>query len=150
MSKKPDALSRRYDHADMPNPAQMMIALEHFLGFHAEMEFDLISVIKEAQGEDESLESLIASTKGKESLPPSVRKQFCRYNWQEGLLWYKGRIIVPEDPEVKRRILLQHHASPIAGHQGQACTLELVSRWYYWPGMKAQVNWFVEECHTCN
>ena len=48
MSEKPDALSRRYNHADIPKLAQTMIASEHFLGFHAGMEVNLISVIKEA------------------------------------------------------------------------------------------------------
>ncbi|QRV96830.1 Transposon Ty3-G Gag-Pol polyprotein [Ceratobasidium sp. AG-Ba] len=42
-----------------------------------------------------------------------------------------------------------HHDNPIAGHQGQARTLELISRRYYWPAMKAQVNRFVESCEVC-
>ena len=42
-----------------------------------------------------------------------------------------------------------HHDNPVAGHQGQARTLELLSRRYYWPGMKSQVNRFVESCEIC-
>ncbi|QRV85908.1 integrase core domain protein [Ceratobasidium sp. AG-Ba] len=42
-----------------------------------------------------------------------------------------------------------HHDNPIAGHQGQARTLELISRRYYWPAMKQQVNRFVETCEIC-
>ncbi|QRW09665.1 Retrotransposable element Tf2 protein [Ceratobasidium sp. AG-Ba] len=42
-----------------------------------------------------------------------------------------------------------HHDNPIAGHPGQARALELVSRQYYWPAMKQQVNQFVESCEIC-
>jgi hypothetical protein len=122
-SEKPDALSRRHDHKDIPNPYQTMIAAERFIGFRAETELDLISAIQEGQSDDESLTTLIASTKGKEDLPPSVKKQYDKYEWKEGLLWYEGRIYVPDDREIKLRILEQHHDSPIAGHQGQARTL---------------------------
>ncbi|KAG8737334.1 hypothetical protein FRC10_008302 [Ceratobasidium sp. 414] len=89
MSDKPDALSRRHNHADIPNPAQTMIAAEQFLGFRVETEIDLISAIQEGQEEDESLSTLISSTKAKESLPPSVQKQFRKYKWEEGLIWYE-------------------------------------------------------------
>ena len=137
LSNKPDALSRRHDHADIPNPAQVMIEAEKFKGFRAEATIDIISEIKEAQQEDESLATLMASTQKKDELPPSVKKQFNRYTWEGDLLWYDGRIIVPEDKDIRLRLLEQDHDSPIAGHQGQARTLEVISRRYYWPGMKA-------------
>ena len=37
----------------------------------------------------------------------------------------------------------------MGGHPGQAKTLELVSRGYYWPSMKTFVNRFVDECDLC-
>jgi transposase InsO family protein len=149
LSDKPDALSRRSDHKDIPNQAQIMIASEKFQGFAAETTEDIISAIQEAQSDDESMETLIASTKDKENLPPSIRKQYHKYEWRENLLWYEGRILVPDNKDIKLRILGQHHDSPIAGHQGQARTLELVSRKYYWAGMKMQVNNYVDSCEIC-
>jgi hypothetical protein len=149
MSNKPDALSRRHNHADIPNPAQVMIAAERFNGFRAETDLDIISEIKEAQQEDESLLTLLTSRKEKENLPPSIKKQYAKYAWEEELLWYEGRIVVPEDKGIRLHLLEQHHDTPIAGHHGQARTLELISRRYYWPGMKAQVNRYVESCEVC-
>ncbi|QRV96903.1 Retrotransposable element Tf2 protein [Ceratobasidium sp. AG-Ba] len=149
MSTKPDALSRRHDHADIPNPEQIMIAAEKFKGFKANIELDIISMIRESLLEDESLTTLISSTQNKEDLPPSIKKQYDKYEWKEDLLWYEGRIVIPENKEVKLAILEMHHDNPIAGHQGQARTLELISRRYYWPAMKAQVNRFVESCEVC-
>ncbi|QRV80264.1 Retrotransposable element Tf2 protein [Ceratobasidium sp. AG-Ba] len=149
MSNKPDALSRRHDHEDIPNPQQIMINAERFKGFKANIEIDIISMIREGLSDDESLTTLIASTKKKEDLPPSIRKQYDKYEWKEDLLWYKGRIVIPENKEIRLAILEMHHDNPIAGHQGQARTLELISRRYYWPAMKQQVNRFVETCEIC-
>lgn len=85
MSAKPDALSRRHDHPDIPNKAQIMITAERFQGFKAETSLDIISAIQEAQSEDESLETLITTTQKKDTLPASVQKQFAKYTWEEGL-----------------------------------------------------------------
>ncbi|QRW12425.1 Retrotransposable element Tf2 protein [Ceratobasidium sp. AG-Ba] len=103
----------------------------------------------ESLSDDESLTTLIESTKKKEDLPPSIRKQYDKYEWKEDLLWYEGRIVIPENKEIRLAILEMHHDNPIAGHQGQARTLELISRRYYWPAMKQQVNRFVETCEIC-
>ncbi|QRV74538.1 Transposon Tf2-1 polyprotein [Ceratobasidium sp. AG-Ba] len=138
MSNKPDALSRRHDHEDIPNPQQIMINAERFKGFKANIEIDIISMIRESLSNDESLTTLIESTKKKEDLPPSIRKQYDKYEWKEDLLWYEGRIVIPENKEIRLAILEMHHDNPIAGHQGQARTLELISRRYYWPAMKQQ------------
>ena len=105
-----------------------MITSEKFRGFRAEEAIDIISEIREAQQEDESLTTLITSTKEKDNLPTSVKKQFVKYSWEEDLLWYEGRIIIPEDKGIRLKLLELHHDSPIAGHQGQARTLELLSR----------------------
>jgi hypothetical protein len=149
MLDKPVALSRRHDHVDIPNPAQTMLGAEKFNSFRADIAIDVISEIMEAQQEDESLAVLLNSTKEKENLPPSIRKQYIKYAWEENLLWYEGRIVVPEDKGIRLKLLEQHHDSPLVGHQGQARTLELLSSRFYWPGMKAQVNRFVETCETC-
>ncbi|QRV90618.1 Retrotransposable element Tf2 protein [Ceratobasidium sp. AG-Ba] len=79
MSTKPDALSRRHNHADIPNFKQIMIALEEFKGFKANLELDIISRIRESFLEDKSLTTLISSTQNKEDLPPSIKTQYDKY-----------------------------------------------------------------------
>ena len=149
LSNKPDALSRRHDHLDLPKEHQTMIAAERYIGFRAEDGIDIISAIQEAQEEDESMEVLLTSVKGKDKLPPSIRKQYERYEWKENLLWYDGKILVPDSSEIRLKLLEHHHDEPIAGHQGHARTLELLSRRYYWAGMKVMVNRFVDSCEIC-
>ncbi|QRW06751.1 Retrotransposable element Tf2 protein [Ceratobasidium sp. AG-Ba] len=80
MSNKPDALSRRHDHEDIPNPQQIMINAERFKGFKANIEIDIISMIRESISDDESLTTLIASTKKKEDLPPLLGNNMTNMN----------------------------------------------------------------------
>ena len=149
MSGKPDALSRRHDYVSEPPKEQIMLSPEIFKGFKANIFADIFSEIREAQSEDPSLDTLILMVKNIDDLPPSVRKQYNKYQWEDGLLHYEERIIVPERKDLRLELLEQHHDSPMAGHQGQARTLELLSRNYYWPTMKQQVNKYVESCEVC-
>ncbi len=46
-------------------------------------------------------------------------------------------------------VLQRHYNDPIAGQFGAKCTLELVSRKYYWPGMLRKVKAYTRACSTC-
>ena len=50
------------------------------------------------------------------------RGQLRRSEWDfegEDLLLFNGRIYVPDAPDLRRRIIAQHHNSLIAGHPGR-------------------------------
>ena len=49
-----------------------------------------------------------------------------------------GKIMVPEP--LVQKVLHAHHASPLAGHTGKDKTLELLSRYFFWPGMSDAVR----------
>jgi hypothetical protein len=66
-----------------------------------------------------------------------------------GLLLYEGLIWVPNNDELRLRILHEHHDAQAAGYPGRAKTLELVSRNYYWPQQWQYVNQYVDYCDTC-
>src|ERR1700726_855078 len=72
--------------------------------------------------------------------------------WTEtdGLLAFRGKIYIPNDHDIHRCIVAQHHDSLVAGHLGRWKTLELISRNYWWP----QLSWFVAvyvcTCDPCN
>src|SRR4051794_8123238 len=108
MGVKPDILSRRSNHSEVPNPKQTMIESEKLLGFKADVESDLIEELKESQEEDESLQTLIESTKGKANLPASLQKKFIDYSWEEELLWYKDRIVVGDNQDLRLRLMHLH------------------------------------------
>jgi hypothetical protein len=142
-------LSRRADHAEILLVEQIMIADKKFRGFAGELKEDLINNIIKAQQEDPGLQGVMELCKKENSLPKSILVGVKDYEVYEDLLWYKGKIVVPEDRDCRLAIMRLHHDSPIAGHQGHARTLELVSRCYYWPGMKQSVKKYVDSCKQC-
>jgi hypothetical protein len=73
--------------------------------------------------------------------------------WSEsdGLLMFRrGKIYVPNDRDLRRRIVEQHHDTRIAGHAGRFKTLKLVSRNYWWPQMSRYIGIYVKHCDLCN
>src|SRR3981189_3206427 len=61
----------------------------------------------------------------------------------EGLMLFRGKVYVPEDRELCRRIVEQHHDTHIAGHPGRFKTLKLVARNYWWPRMSRYIGQYV-------
>jgi hypothetical protein len=72
--------------------------------------------------------------------------------WSEsdGLLMFHSKIYVPNDRDLRRRIVEQHHDTCIAGHAGRFKTLELVSRNYWWPQMSRYISTYMKHCDLCN
>ena len=68
----------------------------------------------------------------------------------EGVVLYRGRVYVPDDPQLRHDLLHAHHCAIVAGHPGRWKTLELVLRNYWWPGLSRYVAKFVAGCDTCN
>ncbi|KAF8756857.1 hypothetical protein RHS01_03817 [Rhizoctonia solani] len=118
-SGKPDALSRRSDYTDTPQEPEVMLPAEVFANT-SEEELEIVTEIRNKLREDPSLEPII---------------QFLTED--EDLLWYRGKLVVPDSEPLKERLLREFHDSPLAGHPGQQRTLELISRSYWWPGMKS-------------
>jgi len=71
--------------------------------------------------------------------------------WSEhdGLLYYRGRIYVPDSSQLRRRIVSLCHDTKVAGHPGRFKTLELVSRSYWWPNMSWYISQYVSHCDLC-
>jgi hypothetical protein len=72
--------------------------------------------------------------------------------WSEsdGLLMFRSKIYVPNDRDLRRRIIEQHHDTRIAGHAGRFKTLELVTHNYWWPQMSWYIGIYIKTCDLCN
>ena len=70
-----------------------------------------------------------------------------RPDWDEDHQFWK--IVVPDDPEVKKTILTEIHSVPYAGHPGYHRTLTTARRTFYWRGMAADIRSFILECPVC-
>jgi hypothetical protein len=72
--------------------------------------------------------------------------------WSEsdGLPMFHGKIYVPNDKDLWRCIIEQHHDTRIAGHAGCFKTLELIAHNYWWPQMSCYIGIYVKTCNLCN
>ncbi|KAH0604613.1 uncharacterized protein H6S33_006281 [Morchella sextelata] len=66
-----------------------------------------------------------------------------------GWLLYRGMLYVPDDNDLRLRLLKEHHDKPSTGHSGRAKTLELLNREYYWPQMRKYVDQYIRNCNVC-
>ena len=71
--------------------------------------------------------------------------------WEEddGFVYYRGKLYVPNDRSLRKDIVKSCHDSIIAGHPGKNGTIELVSRYYWWPCMAGFISAYVEGCDKC-
>ena len=68
----------------------------------------------------------------------------------EGLLWTcDGLVYVPDDLELRRRLIHEVHDTPTGGHMGLAKTMARLTSTCWWPGMKAMIADYVRGCVTC-
>ena len=56
-----------------------------------------------------------------------------------GLIYYKGKIYLVRDSELKHKVLQEAHDSPLAGHPGIFKTYRKLRQRFYWKGMKEDV-----------
>ena len=64
-------------------------------------------------------------------------------------LWYKDRLYLCNNSQLKQKVLLELHTSPIGGHSGFLKTYHRVKNDFFWDGLKNDVQRFVEECLVC-
>lgn len=65
------------------------------------------------------------------------------------LLLREGRIYIPNYKNLRLEALQNHHDHKLRGHPGIRKTTQLITRTYFWPGLKKDVTNYVRTCHTC-
>ena len=71
------------------------------------------------------------------------------YRWEQGILTYKGKLVVGNMPQLKIQIMEEFHCSAIGGHSGIDKTTKRIQRILYWKGLKNDVSKLVSECDIC-
>jgi hypothetical protein len=116
-SGKPDALSRRADHLDTPPEPQIMLPKEVFIAVAMEPEMELQNRIEKLIDHDESHEEILTFLQNGSNAPACIKKGFKDYSMEAGLLFYQGRIVVPDDDELKKDLIAAFHDSPMLATQ---------------------------------
>ena len=153
---KADGLSRRPDHKEgieHDNGDRVLLDTK-FLAIKAirpgnttPVTTDIKKQIKETQDHDPEVANALSTIL--KNGPRTLSKGLEDWNLEEGLILRKGKIYVPRNTELRRKITRMYHESPATGHPGRWKTYELITREYWWPGMSTFVKEFVDGCATC-
>jgi hypothetical protein len=147
-----DALSR------LPCQLNSMIAIEQPSLFHEfeqfrlelvsegflasiELQPTLISQIKEAPKGNTSIDGIknqIAAGKA-----PGFTVD------EAGVLWYKGRLCVPSNSELKQVILKEAHHTIYSIHPGGTKMYQDLKEQFWWHGMKREIGSYIAKCDFC-
>ena len=67
----------------------------------------------------------------------------------DGRIFFKNKLFVPDVGQFKFRFIKKSHDDPAAKHPNKTKTYEILSRYYYWPGIINDVKRFVRNCYGC-
>ena len=67
----------------------------------------------------------------------------------DGLKYRHGRLVIPDDPALRQRLISMAHDSPWAAHGGKTKTLHHFKRTFWWDKMEDDVAHFVKTCVSC-
>jgi len=68
---------------------------------------------------------------------------------ENGRIHYRGTLFVPESDVMHLCFIQEHYNTVLAGYPGQANTLDLLGRRYYWKEMGSDVDQYIRNCHSC-
>lgn len=139
-----DGLSRRSDHDDgaSARAGQRTEGIKAMLSAVHSSELivtGMMERIKAAYPSDPECVKIIAD-------PSRYR---CSVNG-DLLMRHNQCIYVPDDRALKTTLLKEMHDSPVGGHLGVRKTLWKLAQHYYWPGMRNEVQRYVQSCVACS
>jgi hypothetical protein len=155
---KPDALSRQANHrSGQGNNNNLTLLAPELFRIHmlagTRLEGEERNILREVQRslKDGVQEEAVAKA-ARELRKDKGRNTVKSAEWSEsdGLLMFCGKIYVPNDRDLQRRIIEQHHDTCIAGHAGCFKTLELIVCNYWWLQMSRYIGIYVKTCDLCN
>ena len=98
----------------------------------------IIEEIKQVQNKDPKLKKI------QESI-----EEGSEFSFQDGVLKFRNRLCVPNNRELRRKIMDQGHKSRLSIHPGQTKMYQDLKRSYWWMGMKRDIADYVSRCLEC-
>ena len=106
-----------------------------------EIQLSIIDEIKTAQKEDKYLQAMIERTK------ETDHSYFLTKD--DGSLWYNSRLCVPDNSELKKKIMKEAHSTPYTVHPGSTKMYQDLKSTFWWTNIKREVAEYVAQCLTC-
>jgi hypothetical protein len=85
----------------------------------------------------------------KENLHKKVEKYKCFHQDGKGVLWFKSRLVIPKNKDLKNKILDEAHLSKFSMHPGSTKVYHDMKPLYWWTRMKREIAQYVSQCDTC-
>ncbi|WVZ52807.1 LOW QUALITY PROTEIN: hypothetical protein U9M48_003829 [Paspalum notatum var. saurae] len=79
----------------------------------------------------------------------SDKQKACFTLDEQGVLWFKNRLVVPKDMELRKKILDEAHTSPFTIHPGSNKMYQDLKQKFWWTRMKREIAKYVSECDIC-
>ncbi|WVZ52391.1 hypothetical protein U9M48_003455 [Paspalum notatum var. saurae] len=77
------------------------------------------------------------------------KKRACFTLDDQGVLWFKNRLVVPKDMELRKKILDEAHTSMFTMHPGSNKMYQDLKQKFWWTCMKREIAKYVSECDVC-
>jgi hypothetical protein len=153
-----DALSRRANHRisdSDDNRGVTVLKPEQFVHHlaatgEASVLLDTALTERVRQSSVKEAEVLTALSELGRDGPKRLANGLPEWDQKDGLVWYRGKLYIPNDEELRSDVVATCHDSITAGHPGQYGTQEHVERHYWWPQLAAFVKRYVDACDLCN
>ena len=68
---------------------------------------------------------------------------------EDGVLYYKDRVCVPDDNDLRKVILEEAHSGSFSIHLGSTKMYQDLKMSFWWSGMKIDISEFVTKCLVC-
>ena len=102
---------------------------------------NLLNRMLEAQKSDEKISAIVSQNREGKEIEFSVNG--------DGFLYYRDRVCVSNDHELKKSILEEAHNRSFAMHPGSTKMYQDLKTSYWWLRMKGDVSEFVTKCMVC-
>jgi hypothetical protein len=66
------------------------------------------------------------------------------------VLWFGKRLVIPNDPNLKKEIFDKAHLSKFSIHPGSTKMYQNLKENFWWSNMKVDIAKYVSECDTCH
>src|SRR5881394_4085435 len=94
-----------------------------------------------AQCNDKGIAHIKRRLKGGEDL--------CFSQDPDGVIWFKNRLVVPKDRELRKKILDEAHLSRFSIHPGSSKMYQDLRQRFWWTRMKREIARYIAECDVC-
>ena len=101
----------------------------------------LLNRVLEAQKKDEKIVVIVSQIGNGKEIEFTVN--------EDGVLYYKDRVCIPDDNDLRKAILEEAHSGSFAIHLGSTKMYQDLKISFWWSGMKRDISEFVTKCLVC-